>query len=211
MSRDHTLNIDKELADKVVKLRDDEGKKWSEINEILGTATGKCMLAYSWAKVPKGERIKAATAADVVRLRDDQSLSWGDISVRTGINENACRSMYTEATKKSTLGNRIGKGGRHPGQSSGEPRAKGTKGTKAKAEPAHDLFAEMDNDAIKAALAGYAIKVDLGEGVVAVKIKSVKLVNKAKNKAVIVDAETGESRTVKLSAISVISKKKIAA
>jgi hypothetical protein len=209
MSRDHTLVIDKELADQVVKLRDDEGKKWDEINEITGVATGKCMLAYSWAKVPKGERIKNATAADVVRLRDEQSLSWGEISARTSINENACRSMYEEATKRSTKGNRIGKGGRHPGSAEGaEPKAAKAPRAAKPAEPAHDLFADLSDEEVAERLSGYAIKVDTGSGVEPMKVKAVKKV--AKGKAILVDAESGASRTIKLAQISQISKKKVA-
>lgn len=203
MSRDHTLKIDKDFANEVVGLRN-EGKKWGEIAEVTGVAAGKCMLAYAWATVPKGERIKNATAADIVRLRDDQSLSWGDISARTGINENACRSMYEEATKTSTKGNRIGKGGRHPGD--GEAAAPKAKAKKEKA-PEKDLFEGEDDETIAGRLSGYAIQVDLGEGVVAMKVKSVKKV--AKGKAIVVDGDTGESRTVKLSAIKKISTKKV--
>src|SRR4026207_2560078 len=82
MARATTLELDSDLVEQIVQLRDQEEKKWSEIAQITETAAGKCMLLYASAHVPKKELIKNATAADVVRLRDKEVLSWGQISVR---------------------------------------------------------------------------------------------------------------------------------
>ena len=206
MSRDHTLTLDPELAEQVVKLRDDEGLKWNEIHEAIGIATGKLMLHYSWAKLPKKEQVKNATGQDVARLRAD-GLSWGDISIRTGINENACRNMFEEATGQSTRGNRIGKGGRHPGEGDPAPRSKKAPAKKA-APKTVDLFDGMTPEEVKERLEGYAVKVNIDGAETPIKIKSVKKV--AAGKAIIVDAESGASRTIKLAAVTMISKKRVA-
>lgn len=213
MARDHVLTLDQELAEQVVKLRDDEGLKWNEVHERLGVATGKLMLHYSWAKLTPKERVKNATSEDIVRLRAD-GLSWGDISIRTGINENACRNMFEEASGSSARGNRIGKGGRHPGEASAAEKPKkgpvaAKKAPAKKAAPAKaSLFEDMTPDEVIDRITGYAIKVNIDGAETPIKVKSVKKV--ASGKALIVDAETGASRTIKLDAVSVISKKKVA-
>jgi hypothetical protein len=211
MARATTLQLDRDLVEQVTQLRDQEEKKWDEIGEITGVAVGKCMLAYMSGRVPKKELIKNATAADVVRLRDDQALSWGEISVRAQLPESTCRAMYTDATGNSTKGLRIGKGGRHPGNIEGV-HPKGTKGSKAKATakaaPAGDLFVDVDDSDIAAMLTGYAIKISDGAGnTTPMKVKAVKKV--ANGKAVLVDGDGGGSRTIKLTAITQISKRKV--
>lgn len=207
MARDGALKLDESLQEQVLKLRDDEGKKWDEIGEITGVAVGKCMLVYSAGHVPKKELIKNATTEDVQRLRDERGLSWGDIMVRTGLNEGQVRALYGKETK----GSRIGKGGRHPGEGgTAAPKVKGEKKAKAAkpAAPAHDLFADMDEAQIKDALTGYAIKVDNGDGTTEpIKVKAVK--RATAGKVVLTDGTTGEARTIKMASISAISKKKV--
>lgn len=199
-----TLTLDPKFVEKVVKLRDTDGKKWDEISDILNVAPGKCMLAHAAGVLPKKELIKNPTAADVVRLRDEQNLSWGEIMVRTMLPEGACRALYSEATGKDTKGNRIGKGGRHPGEGEAKPAKSAKKAPKGGEAPAGPLafFAE---DAVKDMLTGYAIK--FGDGT-AMKVKSVKKVSKGK--AIVVDADSGESRTIKLDSVAQISKRKVA-
>lgn len=210
-----TLSLDQDFVEQVVKLRDTDEKKWAEIAEITEVAAGKCMLAYASAHVPKKEIIKNATAKDVVALRRDRSLSWGEISVRVLLPESTCRGMYEEATGESTKGLRIGKGGRHPNEDAPVKRSakdKATaKGSKAKPETkGADLFADMEPTDIKAAMTGYAIKVTDGNG--GTEKFAVKQVKKVANgKALIVDADTGESRTIKLAAVTQISKRKVVA
>ena len=210
MPRATTLTIDRDLAEEVTQLRDQEEKKWDEISEALGVAVGKCMLAYMAARVPKKELIKNATAADVVRLRDDQVLSWGEISVRCQLPESTCRAMYTDETGNTTKGLRIGKGGRHPNGVTGVPSKKAAgkaTATKKAAAPAADLFDGVADGDVAAMLTGYAIKINTGSGEEKMKVKAVKKV--AKGKAILVDGDSGESRTLKLSAITMISKRKV--
>lgn len=207
------LTLDTDLVAQVKALRDDEQKKWDEISEITGIAVGKCMLAYAAATLPKKELIKNPTAQDVVTLRDDRNLSWGQISVRCQLPESTCRTLYTEATGNTTKGLRIGKGGRHPGNAEPTEKATKAKTTKPKAEkaeaaPVSDLFEGLDEDGIKERLTGYAIKVSDGAG--ASEMLKVKVVKRAaKGKAVITTVE-GDARTIKLSAVTTISKKKVA-
>jgi hypothetical protein len=209
MPRATTLQLDKDLIEQVMQLRDQEEKKWDEIAEITGVASGKCMLAHAAGSLPKKELIKNATAEDIIRLRDDQQLSWGQISVRAQLPESTCRTMYTEHSGNTTKGLRIGKGGRHPGSAAAAPSGKKSgKATAKAAAPASDIFDGVEEADIPAMLAGYAIKVTDGAGnTTPMKVKSVKKV--AKGKAILVDGDSGESRTIKLSAITAISKRKV--
>lgn len=215
MARATTLTIDQDLAEQVTQLRDQEEKKWDEIAEATGVAVGKCMLAYMAARVPKKELIKNATADDIVRLRDEKNLSWGEISVRAQLPESTCRALYTDSTGSTTKGLRIGKGGRHPGNIEGVKRtSKKAAGGKATASKKASTTAQapqlegVDEADVAALLAGYAIKVTDGAGnTTPMKVKTVKKV--AKGKAVLVDGDTGESRTIKLASITAISKRKV--
>lgn len=210
MARATTLTLDKDLVEQVTQLRDVEEKKWNEIAEITGKAVGKCMLAYMSGRVPKKEIIKNATAADIVRLRNKESLSWGEISVRVQLPESTCRTLYTETTGDTTKGLRIGKGGRHPGSAqapSKKAAGKATAAKKAAPAAAGPLDGVEDAD-VADMLTGYAIKVtDPSGATTPMKVKSVKKVSKGK--AVLVDGDTGQSRTIKLTAISAISKRKV--
>lgn len=209
------LEFDQDLVKQLIKLRDDEEKKWGEISEIVGVPVGKCMLVYSSGKVKKADRIKDATPADIKRLRDKDRISWNDISVRCGIPESACRRMYREVGGQDR-GDRIGKGGRYPGEQKpptpkGEKSAAGSK-SKTKATPAVDLFKDLDADAITKKLTGYAIKVNVGNGAQdLIKVKSVKKVNLEKGSVLLVDADSGAGRTLKLAAIAQVSGKKVVA
>lgn len=102
-------------ADKIIKMRD-SGKVWKDIAETVGATVGQVIFTYEKNTVKNSERIKDITAKDVVRLRKE-GVSWGRISVRGGITETKARSMFEEATGDPSLGQRIGKGGRHPGGS----------------------------------------------------------------------------------------------
>lgn len=99
-------------VDKIIKMRD-SGKPWKEISEAVGGTVGQVILAYEKATVKKSERIADISSKDVVRLRKE-GVSWGRIAVRGGITEVRARSMFEESTGNPSLGNRIGKGGRHP-------------------------------------------------------------------------------------------------
>jgi len=207
-----TLEIDSDQLEQITKLRT-EGKKWDEIGEAMGMATGKAMLIFDSGQVGKGEKIKDATPADVKRLRDDLVLSWGKISVRCGLPESTCRGMYRQAGGNDK-GNRIGKGGRHPGTVNGETSPKSGKAAKAaKAAPAPSTFvspvADIESlEDMKAKIEGYAIKVSLGGS--EVDTVGVRLVKKvAGGKILLVDNKTGASRTIKSAAVMAVSAKKI--
>jgi len=206
-----TLTIDTDDLEQITKLRS-EGKKWDEISEAMNMAPGKAMLIYSSGQVPPKERIKDAGPADVKRLRDDLSLSWGAISVRCGLPESTCRGMYREAGGNDK-GNRIGKGGRHPGGTNGQAVASKPSGraVKAASKPtavAVDQFADSTEDEIRTALESRAIKVDLGSGEVeTIGVRTVK--RAAKGKVVLVDGNTGASRTIKTASILQVSKRPV--
>jgi hypothetical protein len=109
----------KPLGEKVVKLRNKD-QEWSEIAESLEISAGKAMLAFEFATVEPKDKIKAKPesadmARAIVRLRDKEELSWGRISARADLPESRCRKIYEDTSGESTLGNRIGKGGRYPG------------------------------------------------------------------------------------------------
>jgi hypothetical protein len=208
--------FDKPVLEQVVKLRETEEKKWAEISSIMDLPVGKLMLAYGVAKVKPKDRIKDPAPRDIVRLRDDEVLSWGDIMCRTGLSEGAARALYTEGTGKDTRGLRIGKGGRHPGSNGlvelDEKPAKPAKKAPAKRAPAGmskevGPLQGLEPDAVKPKLEKYAIQVDTGSGIEVIKVKQVKRV--AKGTIVLVDADTGASRTIKQDSVVKISRKTV--
>lgn len=129
------------LGQDIKTMRDDDGKKFSEISEELGIASGKVLFLYACASVKPKDKIKWKTddelASGIVSARDDDGLSWGLISARAGVPESRVRKVYTDTTGKSTLGMSIGKGGRKP--ANGKPVArpgKAAASAKAKATAA---------------------------------------------------------------------------
>lgn len=123
-----------DLGKDVVPLRDDKSMHWSDIAEKLQTGQGRVMQAYLIATVPKKEIVKgtdAERAKAVVQLRNKEKMSWGDIVARVRKPESWCRTQWSKSTGKDNRGDRIGKGGRYPGEASGNGAKKATKGTKA--------------------------------------------------------------------------------
>lgn len=202
------MEFDKETSDQIVALRND-GKKWSEISDAVNLPVGKCMLMFDHASVKAKDVVKNATGAQIAELRDGQSLSWGIISARTRYPESTCRGLYEEHTGKTTKGNRIGKGGRHPNSADTPARVPGARkaAAKATAESTPDPLAGLDKDAVVEKLAGFAIKVAVEGGQPEViKIKAVKSVTA---KTVVLTDSSGAGRTVKRAAILSISSKKV--
>lgn len=206
-----TLEFDSDVSDQIVAMRND-GSKWDEISEAVGHPSGKCMLMYAHATVRPKDRVKNATPEQVVAMRDDESLSWGVISARTGYPESSLRGMYEEHTNKSTKGNRIGKGGRHP-ETPGTPRtakAKKAGGAKKAASkkpaPKETPLVGLSPEEITEAITHRAIKILTGDGEEIIKVKSVKRVNKA---SIALSDETGKGRTVKTAAVFQVSKGKV--
>jgi hypothetical protein len=129
------------LGKQAVKLRDKDELAWHDVAGQLEASVGKVMLAYEFAKVAPGDRVTASTDAalgkKIAQLRDKDGLSWARIMARTGYGEQTCRRLYEDATGTSTKGNRIGKGGRHPG-TGGAPAKKAA----AKKAPAKKAVAK---------------------------------------------------------------------
>jgi len=146
-------DISEKLADlskEAVDLRDKQELPWHEIAGQLGVSVGKALLAYEFGKVKPKDRVSWTTDAQggklVAAMRDKEGLSWGRIQARTGQGEQYLRRLYEEHTGSSTMGNRIGKGGRYPGQA-GAPR----KATGARKAPAKKATAAKKAPAKKAA------------------------------------------------------------
>ena len=199
------------LQEQIVKLRN-EGHKWADIADAVGVPPGKCMLEYDRATIPARDRVKNATPEKIVELRDS-GLSWGKIMAMTGLPETKARSMYTEGSGIDTLGHRIGKGGRFPGngQDADGQRVKPAKGTTKKTVAPSaavvaltELVDADDLEGVQNAITGRALKLADGE---VVKIRSVRAV---KNGAVlVVNDETSKARVLKLANIVGISKRAV--
>lgn len=206
-----------DLKERIEKHRE-EGRKWNEIADALDISIGKAMTLYDEIKVAPKDRVANATAADVVRLRSE-GLSWGVIRARCGVTEGVARKMFEEGGGGSSLGNRIGKGGRYPNgverppSTNGTKAAKATKATKAtkaapKGEPPQvvtDLIAAGDDvEKVRDLIDGYAIKV----GTERIDVAAVRGV-KAGVAVMVKDNTTGKARTVKISTITARSAKKV--
>lgn len=175
----------KDLGTKVVRLRDKQNKDWAEISSELETGTGKVMLAYEFATVTPSEKFKSksedALGKEIVKARDKDGLSWGKIMARGDLSEGVARRLYEQTKGESTLGNRIGKGGRYPGsndgstkKSGGTKKAGGAKKTTAKKTPSKKAtktvkkvgapskvpINEMNEDQISARLNGKTVTVE---------------------------------------------------
>lgn len=118
---------DAALGKQIASMRD-EGQSWADIADTLEIKPGKAMFLHMCATVKPSEKITFKDDADlakkVVAARDKENLSWGTIMARTGLSGGKLRQLYEEASGTSTLGQRIGKGGRPPGSGNG---AAGTK------------------------------------------------------------------------------------
>jgi hypothetical protein len=138
-----------EIGAKIVKMRDQQNKNWSEVSEAVGLAPGKCMYLYDVATVTPATKIKGKTEEDLkknVAKARNAGLSWGTISARAGKSEGWCRAAFEEVTGELARGNRIGKGGRHPEDSDPAKAAK-----KAKVQKPAKKTAKAVKKAAKAA------------------------------------------------------------
>lgn len=130
------------LAAKVYELRDGEELSWSDIAAQLGfgdgNATGRLQFLFEEELVRRTPRLRITAKTEeelgtkIRKARDNDQLSWGKIMARTGLGLQRVRNLYEEAGG-TALGNRIGKGGRHPG--TGAPTAS-AKSKRGKATPA---------------------------------------------------------------------------
>lgn len=127
-------------AQKIVRLRDKDGMGWFEISQEMGMGQGKCQVLYFSENLDPKDVVKFKDDEDaankIVKLRDKDNVSWGIIGVRMNISESKVRRLYEEKTGTSTKGNRIGKGGRHPGDETGTRPAKKAAAKKVAAKKA---------------------------------------------------------------------------
>lgn len=124
--------IDTDLVERIVEMRDEDGKKFAQIAEELGIQTGKAQWFYEYGKLPKKERVSFDTEKElgqwVVDAREDEKLSWGRMSMRTGLAEGRLRNLYAQFAKNPDKGKRIGRGGRYAeGDERPEPKEKTSK------------------------------------------------------------------------------------
>jgi hypothetical protein len=125
------------LAAKVYELREEDEMSWGAIAEELGygdgNQTGLLQFRFEEEYVRRNPRLRitaktdAELGAKIRKARDADQLSWGKIMARTGLGLSRVRKLY-EADGGTALGNRIGKGGRHPNT----PAPKATKARAAK-------------------------------------------------------------------------------
>jgi hypothetical protein len=111
------------------------GASWGEIVEAVGwdytDAEGRLQFLYFQEDAERDEslqinfRSRADLGKKVVKARDGQKLSWGKIAAYARdaegneVSESLVKAVYEEASGKSVVGNRIGKGGRLVGDGNG--------------------------------------------------------------------------------------------
>jgi hypothetical protein len=158
------VEIDLKQAKQVARMRDN-GQSWAEISEELEIGTGKAMLLNLYARVEDEDRItgtEAQVARQVVKVRND-GYSWGAIMARTGMGEQKLRRMYEEATGETTKGNRIGKGGRYPGDVKPDDDDAPVRKSTAKKAGAAKKAAKVAKGVAKAGKAGGAAERSVNE------------------------------------------------
>lgn len=125
-----TAKTEDQISERIVKLKDVDGKTWAEISEAVGKPMGKCMFLYEVASVTPKTRITAKTEeeldAKIAKARED-GLSWGVIAARSGKSEGYCKAAFSRISGESAKGHRIGKGGRFPDGEGGTPKEPGAK------------------------------------------------------------------------------------
>lgn len=210
-----------DLSSQVVDLRNAD-TSWAEISEQLGIGQGKAAFLYMCATVAPKDRIVAkdedTLSAKIVEARDEHQLSWGQIAARASIPEGKVKHLYETASGTSTLGLRIGKGGRHPQDEGAAPAkavAKAPRSTKAtakaaargeapravSAEEARKPLAEMSLAELKNRLNGKTMTVvRMSEGGKRVKVP-VKMVKKLHEGEVTFSDADGATHTVLITEI----------
>lgn len=120
----------------VVRMRND-GSDWASISEAVGMGQGKVALIYLQQTVDPKDRITAKNDEEMAKkitAARNSGLSWGIISARSGLPESRCRALFDPNDRGR--GNRIGKGGRHPGDTNGTSPATTAGAKKAGAKKA---------------------------------------------------------------------------
>ncbi len=210
--RGRQVSIDMKLANRIKKLKD-SGKTWDEISEEVEIGVGKAMLLNMFARVDEDDRIPTTGSDEQVGKRivkaRAEGYSWGAIMARTGIGESRLRTLFELASGESASGNRIGKGGRYPGdvnpneddEEDERPARKAkpaAKATAAKpAAPSGDGLAAMTLKQLQARLDGKKIKVVREEGAKPEMITVKNVSRKTKDEIHFSDM-AGKSRVVKI-------------
>lgn len=217
------------LEDQIVRMRND-GSDWATISETTGIGQGKAALIYMQQTVDPSDRITARNddemAKKVVKARGD-GLSWGLIMARTGLGEARLRSLFEAASGEAALGNRIGKGGRYPGNGNGSAPAAsapakkaGAKkaaapakdaGKKAAAPAAKNALGDMTLAQLKARLDGQTMTVIHSRDGRQEKIAVTSVMRTKEGELTFKDAANGKTRTVLLTEIQSATNKKTAA
>ena len=221
-----------EVGEQIVDLRDNQGLGWAEISEQLGIGQGKAMLLHMYASVAEEDRITANNdeqlAKKIAKARES-GLSWGQIMARTGLGEGKCRSLFESATGESSLGNRIGKGGRYPSDAERPAPAKkaatakkgagkkaapakkaaaATKkgaGSKAELPPAGTPLADFTLAQMQARMNGKVMTVNReGGGVERIQVKNIS--RKTNAGEIVLTDKDGKSRTVLAAAVKSVTK-----
>lgn len=157
---------DDKLRDGVVAARENEDS-WATIAKKFDITQGRAMYLYMEATIPKKDRINPEKMSDeelqkwVVTYREDEDdpRSWGWLSAASGLGEQRLRTIYKEGSGKDWLGQRIGKGGRYPGDKT--PAGKGKKAAKD-SNPSKKHIADMSLKELKERMTGKDITVDIG-------------------------------------------------
>ena len=220
---------DQKLLDNVVDFRVEKELSWDEISDKMSKSVGNCMLLFEEATLRPKDKIKAKTDEELsekIAAARAEGLSWGKIMVRTGLGESRCRTLWEQASGESSMGNRVGKGGRYPagknpnangdGESKAKPKAKAkddpkpkAKAKKAAPKKAADKAGALDGITLEDAQAmvnGKTLTVKSPRAKTARKI-GIKEVTKVKGDSItIVAAKNGATRDILIAHITAVSK-----
>jgi hypothetical protein len=213
LRREENLAIGKQIVD----LRDNQELSWADISDQLGIGQGKAMLLHMYASVEPSDRITARNDEELgkkIAKARESGLSWGQIMARTGLGEGKCRSLFEAASGESSMGNRIGKGGRYP--SGDAPVKKATVAKKAAAKkgaapakaaaakkgaapttalpPANTPLADYTLPQLQRRLNGTIVTIN-GEGGSVSRIKVKAVTRKTNDGSIVVQNSDGKSQT----------------
>lgn len=187
--------FDKSMADRIVALRDKDGKDWGAIAVASKTTVGKALLLYKTAKLTTKEKITGTDAEvgkAIVRLREKDMMSEGDLMARTGFAPGKLHRVYEDASGKPWGDFRIGKGGRTPSSSNGsKPASKkvasngAKKSTKKSSRSSTRVtsFENMTDEQASAALEGRVLTIVSRSGAKPRKVRIEGAVKVAKTKS----------------------------
>ena len=206
---------DEKLTTIVVSAREDE-VSWAEIATDNDITAGKAMFLHMRATIARKDKVNPdkmdedALQEWVVVNREDEDAprSWGWLSAASGLGEQKLRTLYSEGSGKEWLGQRIGKGGRYPGDSTPEG-TKSTKATKSKGKaddlnPSKTHIADMNLKELKARGNGKTFTVEIGGKRRKIQVKAVN--KRTKSGDVEITDTKGATRTFEVTKIKNVSR-----